>query len=145
MALKLYEKNFGKSLNWHKIPNYNLQVTNIGFTFGPHNFFFEIIDKITQQLTSAGLIDHFIEFCFPKAKHEDFFRHWSVLKLENLEFGFIIWLGCCGICGGCFVVEIIANLARKSIQNSRETEKLPKKIKFAKVHPMCMTSTLKKY
>lgn len=61
IVLKLHEKFFGKSVNWHKSLVYSLQVSQVRFGFSANNFFFKTTGTIVQMLTSTGIMDHIIQ------------------------------------------------------------------------------------
>ena len=106
-VLELYNidkvNNDGK---WHVIPDYTLQVSQTGFAFAANNYAYEGFNEITQRLTSAGVMDHMIQKCFGRQKSILDKKHWSVLVINNLEFGFFIWLACCAFCFFIFIFEI---------------------------------------
>jgi hypothetical protein len=54
----------------------------------------------------------------------------SVLIVEDLKFGFNIWLGFCCISCLAFAGEFLLNI---------QCQAKPQKIKFEKVHPLVMT------
>ncbi|CAG9811045.1 unnamed protein product [Chironomus riparius] len=95
-----------KYILWHKIPDYSLQVVHAGFVLKPNNFFFEVLDKTVQKLISAGLIDKIIKNCDGRDFEADE-EEAQIFSLDNLSFGFVICLGCIGICFIVFILEII--------------------------------------
>ena len=139
MSLKLYERLTRQTLSWNEIPDYSFQVSQSGFAFVPNNFFYENMHKATQQLTSAGMMDYLVEDCFPSTKNIVFYDHWSILTVESLSFGFVIWLGCCGICVIAFTGEIFVSILQNKIQILRQNIILHN-IKQAKVHPLLSKS-----
>ncbi|KAL7015543.1 hypothetical protein ACKWTF_016509 [Chironomus riparius] len=107
MTLDLYYIHYGDHGKWHKIPDYTFQVTQTGFVIAANNFMFQIFNQITQRLTSTGLMNHMVQKCFNFQKNESELRKWSILFLEDLEFGFFIWLGFCGVCCVIFIAELL--------------------------------------
>lgn len=125
---------FRDNIKWHRLPNYSLIVGQSGFAFRANNFFFRIVDETVQRLTSAGILNLMIERCFPAKKSEIDVKEPFVLKMEDLNFGFIIWFGCCGLCGASFVTEKLFWYFCWIIKFMKAKKKL-KKIKFMKIHP----------
>lgn len=132
-------EQFMQSVKWHRLPNFFLSVYNSGFTFALNNFFFDIVDETVQLLTSAGIMNQIIKRCFVTKKNEIELKEAFVLKLKDLNFGFMIWLGCCAVCGTSFVTETIFWYIR-NIYKFLRTQKKPKKIKFMKIHPQLNTT-----
>ncbi|CAG9810966.1 unnamed protein product [Chironomus riparius] len=130
---KMFE-HYGYNIKWHKLPNYCISVSQSGFAFLQNNFFFRIVDETVQRLTSAGIINRLIEQCYPLKGNRFEAKAPSVLKIEDLDFGFVIWIGCCAACVACFVAEslfwMICNIL-KDLKDKSTTNKL----KFAKVSP----------
>lgn len=135
MSLKIYERLTRQTLNWNEIPDYSFQVSQSGFAFAANNFFYENVDKATQQLTSAGIMDYLIKDCIPSTKNIIIDDHWSVLTVESLSFGFVIWLGCCGICVSAFAGELFFWNLGQQFDNFRVRFKV-RKLKQAKVYPI---------
>ena len=95
-----------KSLNWHQLKNVNFQVSQISFYFFINNFFIHIIDKATQRMTSAGIMNFQISLLF-SSKQVKVYKKWKVLTMENLHFGFVIWLCSCAVTVVVFVTEVM--------------------------------------
>ena len=136
-----YMQSKRNNINWYKLPNYSLKVTQVGFSFSPNNFFYEIVDKVTQNLNSGGLISYILDTC-------GFFRHkfppekkLLSLKMEKLNFGFVIWIVCCGICVTTFMFEIVYWILKRKFEifmsqigiSSHNVR--PMQINYAKIYP----------
>ena len=93
--------------NWHQISRYKFQVSQSGFAFLPNNFFFAVIDKVTWQLISTGIIDNFINKCFASKLSSKRVEGFKILRLEDLEKIFLISLVAHGVCVVVFICEII--------------------------------------
>ena len=48
-------------LNWYRLKDFAIQVTQLGMTFCANTFFFKIAEKYLQRLTSAGIMQWMIE------------------------------------------------------------------------------------
>lgn len=107
MTLKLYYLYFGTMGHWHQLPDYALQVSQTGFMFRANNFMFHPFDEMTQWLTTTGVMNFIVKKCFKNKAGYIEKGKWTVLMLRNLEFGFVIWLGCCGICCVVFAGELL--------------------------------------
>lgn len=94
-----------------------MEVTQLGFAFFKNNFFFKIAEESVQQLTSAGILFWMIDneiglkYKFTSKKEP------TKLTIENLNFGFVIWIGFCGISVIAFVCEILYRKLRHKIKN----------------------------
>lgn len=93
------------SKNWHQIKDFTVQVSQLGFAFFSNNFFFQIANKAVQQLTSAGIMQWMINKQVGLKLKFETQKDPTKLTVESLSFGFVIWLGCCGICVATFVCE----------------------------------------
>ena len=125
---------FGFQFSWQKIPNFYLDVGQSGFLFNANNFFFHIVDETIQRLVSCGIMNHLIHKSFPLEFKFIVEKSASVLSVEDLDFGFIIWLGCCAVCAVCFILEILIWIFCKKYEHLTG-HKIPKKVKFVKVWP----------
>lgn len=115
MELRYVQSIYNK-INWHKLPNYSLQVSQLGFAFLPNNFFHEIVDKVTRNLNSGGIIDKILDECGFYRKKFKTEKKMSSLKMEKLTFGFVIWIVCCGICIVGFINEIFFWILKRKIE-----------------------------
>jgi hypothetical protein len=137
MTLKVYENYLIEASKWHRIPDYSFQVSQSGLGFMPNNFFFDIINKIVQRLTPAGIIDHIIEACFRPKLMFVYHKQLKVLTVDQLSFGINIWLGFCAISICAFAAEVLVWFLKSKIRNLSKASKSCVKSKFknAKVHP----------
>ena len=127
-------------MHWHKIPNYSLQVSQVGFTFTDNHFLFENANKIVQQLTSTGMMNKLMSSC-PVLNWKNPKRHPSVLTLKSLDFGFFIWLGFCVVCVVVFIFEILFWIFRRKLEiyfeeNDKKIKYETKRVKNAKIYPL---------
>lgn len=109
-------------------------VSHAGFYFFPNNFFLQIIDKATQQLTSTGIVNYLANLFLQRKQIPDLTKKWKVLTLNKLRFGFIIWLWSCAGALGVFVVEVLLWIAVRKIQIA-----FGKKLK---IHPNTVTASV---
>lgn len=126
-----YELRNRKKTNWHQLPQYTVHVFQTAFGLSANNFFFDVINKATQQLKPAGIIDRIIEQCYPFKRTLLAEKNWKVLKLNDLIFGFVIWMGWCMVCTGVFFGECVF----KNLRGKRIVKKKIVKLKYAKIHP----------
>ena len=137
MALGMYGKKFTKKGFWQRIPD-SLQVSQTGFGFRLNNYFFAIINKIIQQLSQAGVMEYKIGQCFRSSALSNSIRGWNVLAMDQLSFGFNIWLGCCVISIFMFLCEVIIWIFKRKIalRGSKLTHSVNiSKLEFAQVYP----------
>lgn len=114
--LKGFDLVFKKPSKWYKIPNFSILVSQIGFGLSTNNYFFNNIDKLTQHLTSAGILRRFIDQCFPMKRQFTIEKKWKVLIMEDLNFGFVIWFVSCAACIATLVAEVFVYLTIKQIR-----------------------------
>lgn len=134
-TLKFFEIGNGKILSWQTLPNYILLVSHSGFTFKSNNFFLEVTENLIQKFLPAGIMKHFYDQCFPYIQVGQIIKNWKVLTLNQLNFGFVIWLGCCGICFLFFTAELLFYLFCRIIKKTRSKKCIKKVKKYSKVYP----------
>ena len=124
---------------WNQLDERFFAVT-IGIATLQSSFYFRIIKDTVDRLTDTGVIRHLINTRvlmlkkYPKDESEP-----KILSLEDLSYGFNIFLGFCLISGLIFIVELILGLkfCRKNMSFNHLRKKLRNtKIKFTKVKPM---------
>ena len=135
LVLDYYHSELGESLKWHQIKNINFQVNQVGLYFNNNNYFLSIINKETQQLTSTGIMNHLIKRLLHGKRLYVARKKWKVLTLENLRFGFVIWLWSCAVTVAVFVVEIVFWSVRNAKIILKRFAIILKK-SSGKVHPM---------
>lgn len=132
LTLEMFDR-LGFNIKWHKLPNC-IFVSQSGFGFIQNNYFFDIVDETVQKLSSSGIITRFIEQCYPFKRNQIETKTPSVLKVENLDFGFIIWIGCCLISLVCLICESLFWITYTMLKIEWD-KRIPKKIKFSKISP----------
>ena len=139
-ALNYYEIRSKKILSWLRLSD-NFQSSASGFGFYGSNFFFPIVDNAAQQLFEAGVMNNLVmrilrtKFKIEKVKNA------KVLLVNDLSFGFVIWLVSCGISiviFGCEMIQMIkvSKFRTRKYKSKIIGERNYKKIEFAKVHPI---------
>lgn len=83
-----------------------------------NNFMFYLTEEVTQILVQAGIPQYLREFV------ADFYFPWrqevigpKVFGIEDLDFGFEIWLAACAVAIAVFIVEILSHKIKLFIQN----------------------------
>lgn len=85
-----------------------MHVTHGGLVTQTNAFYFEMIEKTVDSLIDTGILSYLIEkdigkkLKFGQAESEP-----KVLNMDDLSFGFNIWLGCCVFSAICFVIELV--------------------------------------
>jgi len=131
----IYEELYaGKKLNWHMLTD-SLQVSGAGFAFYANNFFSKVIDRVIKAWIPAGIMDKIMTEFLGNNRNFVTLKKPMVLKMDNLRFGFSIWLGCCGFCLAIFIIESLI-FAIKTKFITREKQQKIRKMNFAKVYPM---------
>lgn len=87
----------------------SLVTSHIGFVFLPNNFMLDFTDELVTRLLPSGIIQHsnkFHEWChFPDYVIEEESEP-QVLTLDDLSFGFVMWICACCITFVVFPMEI---------------------------------------
>jgi hypothetical protein len=99
-----------------------------------NHFMFEHVAKVTDRLLEAGILNNWYDW-HNKMLYGmwkiDFENGPKVLTVESLSFGFVLWLGACGVSFAAFVGEILW----KFMTNRKKMVK----VKNAKVQPVNLT------
>lgn len=123
-----------KNLNWLELPNQYLYVNQVGFTHFANVFFSAALQKAVEAFTDTGIIQHLFQLHYPSKRYyqhsEDFP---NVLTLQDLSFGFNIWIGACCFSVVAFLLELIM-LMCKALGKRIETIQR-RQINHEKVHP----------
>ncbi|CAG9812360.1 unnamed protein product [Chironomus riparius] len=111
--------------DWKKLEYTTLWSSYDVFIFHGTAFYFRMLFKIIDSLIPTGIMHHLIQEHFTKKfKFQKVQKIPRILNVNDLLFGFNIWLGFCVISFIGFVLEILTKLLKK-----------PKKMKYAKIHP----------
>jgi hypothetical protein len=85
----------------------------LGVRFPRNHFLYKKYDEVMQRLLSAGIPRKlWNEFDHIKPVEKDKSEP-KVLNVDDLSFGFIIWLFACGISSSIFISEIIFYVCKK--------------------------------
>lgn len=94
-----------------KILKQSLLTYQNGISMLQNHFLFAATEEVVQRLIPMGIIQHSYEFhnwiCLRPIVEPDE-NDPIVLTMDELEFGFIMWLAVCGLAVVGFIVEIIA-------------------------------------
>jgi len=138
-----FETNAKKFSTWLRLSD-NFRTSTSGFGFYGGNFFFPIVDKAVQQLTDTGIVNNWVKTVLQTKIKMEKVKNAKVLLVNDLSFGFVIWLVSCGISVVIFACEMIqtirvSKLTMQAYKNKEIVKKRYRKIEFAKVHPMNVT------
>ncbi|CAG9801202.1 unnamed protein product [Chironomus riparius] len=98
--------------NWNKLKNV-IYTSHDVFMFLGFTFYFRMFDKIINDLIPTGIMNHLIEnFYTRKLKFFPTEENPKILSLDDLAFGFNIWLCACLISVFEFLFEIIINFVK---------------------------------
>jgi hypothetical protein len=131
-------ENRGKD-PWNQLDERFFAVT-IGIVTLESSFSFKMIENTVDRLIDTGVISHIIKTRvlyvkkYPKDESEP-----KILNVDDLLFGFNIFLGFCGISGlvFCFELALGIKVCRKNMSIHLLRMKFSnRKVKHAKVHPM---------
>jgi hypothetical protein len=123
-----YQEYFSQeSFNWNQMKDMVMYTTYDAFLFIDNSYYFQMFKKIINDLIPTGIMNHLIEYHYTKkfnfVKVE---KQPQVLIVNDLLFGFKIWLGSCLTSFIVFIIEIFFKCCR-TIQGPR---------KYAKVYPL---------
>ena len=85
----------------------SLLTLNLGFGFNANNFMYSLTEDLIKKLHPMGIIQHWMDAEFFNIQH-GFLRVKipKVLRVEDLRFGFVLWLMACCMSCVCFIVEV---------------------------------------
>ena len=125
ISLNDFEFKRRKNHDWNQLDE-PLFTTHESFVFFDFSFYFRMLKKTIDKLIDTGVMKHLVDNHYlMRKKFGKTQKGPKVLNMNDLSFGFNIWLGFCLISIAAFVAEKIFKLTRK-----------PREIKFAKVHPI---------
>ncbi|KAL7025525.1 hypothetical protein ACKWTF_013513 [Chironomus riparius] len=117
---------------WNKIELENIFISHQALIFHQHSFYFRMMFKTVNSLIDTGIMKHLTDNYLKQKKFIVLEEIPKSLSLNDLSFGFNIWLGFCGMSLILFFVETMKKLKK---------EKVPRLFKFAKVHPIINDSS----
>lgn len=132
-STNFYQNLTGKSLEWHRVPEVLYSLYE-GFMFRHSSFYYRQFRRLIDRLVDTGVMgyltkEHYVkELKFYKPKTGP-----KVLTVEDLSFGFNIWLAAC-------LLSAIVLIFEKVRIVFRPRKEAVKKLKFLKVHPIEPTS-----
>lgn len=130
---------------WNQLDD-RFYATRIGIATQHSAFYYRMIKDTVDKLTDTGIIKHLIKTrVLIRRKYPKDVAEPKILNIEDLLFGFNIFLGFCLICGIIFWIELI--LGMKIIRTNLNLVILRRKLmtrtlKFAKIHPMTSIEVL---
>lgn len=96
--------------------NEKLMVHSVSFVMEANNFIFELAEMVIERFIQAGITKYLFEYqCFlEKATkvNEKTLKGPEVLSIDDLRFGFIIWLSACGVTLIVFMSELLTYLVK---------------------------------
>ena len=120
-----FEYQLRENFKWNQLEDLVLYTTYEAFFFWKGAYYLRMHNNVINSLIPTGIMSYLVEKHYTrKWKFEKIQKEPKVLSLDDLLFGFNIWIGCCLI--SC--LALIAEKVRKSI-------KKPKVVKFLKTHP----------
>lgn len=109
---------------WNQLDE-TIYVSVEGFGFHQHSFYFRAFKKVIDRLIESGTMSYLAKKYYMKQRiFMKVENELKVLSLEDLSFGFNIWLGSCFTSALAFAVEKL--MKRTKIKG----------IKFTKIYPM---------
>lgn len=101
----------------HKLKE-RLMAIPLVFGTGINDQIFWLLNEVMEGLINGGIVQHSLkfhkDFLFPIHPEEEIGP--SVLSLNDLSFGFYIWLGSCGIAVLAFLSELFVVFCKKFLK-----------------------------
>lgn len=117
-----YRKN--KLNEWSEL-NQILFTSYDVFLFHCNSFYFRMMNKIVNNLIPTGIMNHLVEKYYTQQwKWTKVEKDPKVLNVDDLSFGFNIWLACCLLSFLAFIAEFIVKFIKVRLG------------KLQKVHPV---------
>jgi hypothetical protein len=86
----------------------NVFCTTLGMALTKNHFFYFLLDKIVQDLSSTGIMQKFRRDVYSPDKVSLDRKKPKVLSTQDLEFGFVLWLIALTIPTSCFALEFLS-------------------------------------
>ncbi|CAG9801201.1 unnamed protein product [Chironomus riparius] len=115
--------------NWNQLKDTVVYSFHDSFVFIGNTFYVRMLDKIIDRFIPTGIMNHLIEnYYIKKLKFETIQMKPEILSLDDLAFGFNIWLCACLVSVFGFIVEKVSAMKSRQMKS------------FAKVHPINLES-----
>jgi hypothetical protein len=119
------------NVNWKHIDPASLIILHQGIVIQNRAFYFRMIYKTVNSLIDTGILKHIVDNHLRRKRAIKNEEATKVLSLDELHVGFNIWLGCCLIAFGAFMLEKLV-LPRKKHKSVR-------KLKYVQIHPIAQS------
>ena len=124
--LNFIESEIKRNNDWNQLDNSVLYTHQEVFMFWSHSYYFRMYKILVDSLIPTGIMKYLVDTYYTKKlQFETFEEGPRVLSVDDLLFGFNIWLGCC-------LFSFLTYLAEKLFQFISQ----PRKVQFYKVHPI---------
>ena len=111
-----FENKTKKNLNWKQLDDV-LYTSHEAFTFFHTSFYFRMFKKTIDRLIDTGVMKFLAENYYTrKYKFERIESGPSVLRIEDLAFGFNVWLGFCCISVPVFAIEVLISKLNQKVR-----------------------------
>jgi hypothetical protein len=105
--LKIIESRFGEI--GIKVLKQEINFLPSGVCVHRNSFFVRFSGKISNALITGGIIQYWFYYLIYFEAHPQYIPppEPKVFAIEDLDFGFFIWLIACGICVTAFLIEVL--------------------------------------
>lgn len=111
---------------WNQLEDTVLYTTYEAFLFHNYSFYFRMMKKVIDSLIPGGIMNYLVDNYYTrKWKFKKVEEGPKTLNIEDLWFGFNIWIGFCFISFVAFLAEQVSRFKKNS-----------RKFKFAKVYSL---------
>lgn len=112
VVLNYYEEKHKRNFDWLRVNG--ITETHDCFVFQEYDFSFPMFKRTIDKLIDTGIMQYLNEnYYMKKIKFDKPVTGPKVLSVSDLAFGFNIWLGCCLVSCGVFLLEIGVKLMKK--------------------------------
>jgi hypothetical protein len=90
-----------------------------GLALFRNNFMYKSTEKIMRVIIEAGIPQYYRNFALDVYFYERIAENSpQVFGIEDLHFGFVVWLCACGVSIAVFIIEIFCEILKKIIKKS---------------------------
>ena len=110
------KQNTKRNIDWNRIGYRNMFTSQKVIAFHDHAFYFRMLKKTIDSMIDTGQMDNLVKISY-KRNLQSFgvtYNGPKVLAMSDLEFGFLIWVGCCCVSIIGFMIEQLFRLVKKT-------------------------------
>lgn len=105
LMMDAYFKSELKFVHWNQLQNIFMNTMLGSFVFYQKSFYFEMMKPTVDKLVDTGIMKYLLDNHQRKKYPEITEFKPKVFSLIDLDFGFVLYLGLCGLCTIAFLLE----------------------------------------